>query len=165
MATELQCCLQTHFPSVQSLLKDFAINMACKKYCILAGTVSLVNASPGLCCSSIMLDCVCKLKVDSLVFIFNCPYLLLCILGRGVNREGFNFKLATVKTCSTRPLLNKYALWKNFEVGLQTPPSPQTPYIGLTYGKGQKLKIWILFLPWSKCIHSNLEGIIITCKQ
>ena len=33
-----------------------------------------------------------------------------CLLGRGVNREGFNFKLAMVKTCSTWPLLNKYAL-------------------------------------------------------
>ena len=27
---------------------------------------------------------------------------------------------------------------KKFEVGLQTPPLPQTPYIA--YGKGQKLK-------------------------
>ena len=35
---------------------------------------------------------------------------LRCTLGRGVNREGFNFKLATVKPCSTWPLLNKYAL-------------------------------------------------------
>ena len=33
-----------------------------------------------------------------------------CVLGRGLNREGFNFKLAMVKTCSTLPLLNKYAL-------------------------------------------------------
>ena len=31
-------------------------------------------------------------------------------LGRGVNREGFNFKLAMVKMCFTWPLLNKYAL-------------------------------------------------------
>ena len=30
-------------------------------------------------------------------------------LERGVNREGFNFNLAMVKTCSTWPLLNKYA--------------------------------------------------------
>ena len=29
---------------------------------------------------------------------------------RGINREGFNLKLAMVKTCSTWPLLNKYAL-------------------------------------------------------
>ena len=50
-----------------------------------------------------------------------------CKIGRGVNREGFNFKLAMVKTCSTWPLLNKYALQKKFEVGLQTPPLPQTP--------------------------------------
>ena len=35
---------------------------------------------------------------------------LLWLIGRGVNREGFNFKLAVVKTCSTWPLLNKYAL-------------------------------------------------------
>ena len=49
---------------------------------------------------------------------------------------------------------------KNFEVGLQTPPSPQTPYTA--YGKGKKLKIWILCLPSSKCIQSNLKGIVIT---
>ena len=85
------------------------------------------------------------------------------ILGRGVNREGFNFKLAMVKTCSTWAFLNKYALQKKIEVGLQTPPSPQTPYIA--YEKGQKLKIWMLFLPWSKCIHRNLKGIIITFKK
>ena len=30
----------------------------------------------------------------------------------------------------------------------------------LVYGKGQKLKIWILFWPWSKCIHSNRKGIM-----
>ena len=53
--------------------------------------------------------------------------------------------------------------FKIFEGGLQTPPSPQTPYIA--YGKGQKLKIWILFLPWLKCIHSILKGIILTFKQ
>ena len=34
----------------------------------------------------------------------------VCRLGRGVNMEGFNFKLAMVKTCSNWPLLNKYAL-------------------------------------------------------
>ena len=34
-----------------------------------------------------------------------------------------------VKMCSTSPLLNKYALSKIFEVGLQTLPLPQTPYI------------------------------------
>ena len=53
-----------------------------------------------------------------------------------------------VKMCSTWPLLNKCALLKKrIEVGLQTPPSPRTPYI--VYGKGQKFEIWILFLPWS----------------
>ena len=56
--------------------------------------------------------------------------IMVYTVGRGVNREGFNFKLAMVKTCSTWPLLNKYALKIFFfEVGLQTPPSPQTPYI------------------------------------
>ena len=84
-------------------------------------------------------------------------------LGRGINVEGFKSKLTMVKMCSTWSLLNKYALWKKFEVGLQTPPLPQTPY--RAYGKGQNLKIWILFLPWSKCIHSNLKGMIIPFKQ
>ena len=32
------------------------------------------------------------------------------VLRRGVNRKGFDFKLAMVKTYSTWPLLNKYAL-------------------------------------------------------
>ena len=36
----------------------------------------------------------------------------------------------------------------------KTPPSPQIPY--MAYGKGQNLKIWILFLPWSKWICRNL---------
>ena len=49
---------------------------------------------------------------------------LLCGIGRGINKEGLNFKLATVKTRSTWPHLNKYALSKNFEVGRQTPSSP-----------------------------------------
>ena len=31
-----------------------------------------------------------------------------------------------VKTCSTWPLLNKHAILKKIEVGLQTPLSPQT---------------------------------------
>ena len=34
------------------------------------------------------------------------------ILGRGINREGFNLKMTMVKTCSTWPLLNKYGLQK-----------------------------------------------------
>ena len=85
------------------------------------------------------------------------------LLGRGINGEGFNSKLAMVKMCSTWPLLNKYALSKIFEVGLQTPPLPQTAY--RAYGKGQNLKIRILFLPWSKCIHINQKGIIIPFKQ
>ena len=45
-----------------------------------------------------------------------------CVVGQGVSREGFNFKLAMVKTCSTWHFLNKYALLKDFEVDLQTPP-------------------------------------------
>ena len=83
----------------------------------------------------------------------------------GLDREGFNFKLPMVKTCSTWPLLSKCKLQKYFEVGLQSPLSlsPQTPYT--VNGKGQTLKIWILFLPWSKCTHSNLKGIIIIFKQ
>ena len=64
------------------------------------------------------------------------------LLGRGVNREGFNFKLAMVKMCSTWPLLKKYAIWKNFEVGLQTPPSPQTPYIVYEKGKNWKFEFY-----------------------
>ena len=63
-------------------------------------------------------------------------------LGWGINREGFNFKLAMVKTCSTWSLLNKYALWKNFEVDLQTPPSPQTPYIAYEKGKNWKFEFY-----------------------
>ena len=61
-------------------------------------------------------------------------------VGQGVKREGFHFLLAMVKMCSTWPLLNKYALKKEKknEVGLQTPPLPQTPYIA--YGKGKNFK-------------------------
>ena len=47
-----------------------------------------------------------------------------------------------VKLCSTWPLLNKYALWKNFEVGLQTPPLPQTPYIANGEGKNWKSEFY-----------------------
>ena len=60
------------------------------------------------------------------------------------------------------PLEQMYS-FKKFKVDLQTPPLPQTSY--MAYGKSQKLRIWILFLPWSKCIHRNLEGIIIPLKQ
>ena len=88
---------------------------------------------------------------------------MICLIGRGINGEGFNFKLAMVKMCSTWPLLNKYTLSKKFEVDLQTPPLSLTAC--MAYGKGQKLKIRILFLPWSKRIHSNLKGIIILFKQ
>ena len=82
----------------------------------------------------------------------------LYAVGRGVNGEGFKFKLDMVKMCSTWPLLNKL-----FEVDLQTPSLPQTSY--MAYGNGQKLKIWILLLPWSKCIHNNPKGIFIPFKQ
>ena len=85
-------------------------------------------------------------------------------IGRGVNREGFNFKLAMVKTCSTWPLLNKYALQKILNLVFR-PHHHLRPPTCIAYEKDQKLKIWILFLPWSKCIHSNLKGIIITFKQ
>ena len=43
--------------------------------------------------------------------------------------EGFNIELTMVKMCSTWALLNKYAISKNFKVGLQTPPLPQIPYM------------------------------------
>ena len=33
-----------------------------------------------------------------------------CAVEQGVNREDFNFKFAMIKTCTTWPLLNKYAL-------------------------------------------------------
>ena len=71
--------------------------------------------------------------------------------GRGINREGFNFKLDMVKMCSTWPLLNKYALWKFVEVGLQTDTTViSDPYSA--FGKSKILKIWILFLQWSEYI-------------
>ena len=53
--------------------------------------------------------------------------------------------------------------FKKIELGLQTLLLPQTPYV--SYGIGQNLKILILFLPRSICIHSNLKGIIILFKQ
>ena len=64
------------------------------------------------------------------------PLKKIWTLGRGINREDFDFKLAIFLTCSTWPLLNKNAL-KN-KVGLQTPPLPRTPCIA--YGKGQKIE-------------------------
>ena len=36
-----------------------------------------------------------------------------CTVERGINREGFNFKLAMVKTCSTWPLLNMPSIISN----------------------------------------------------
>ena len=47
-----------------------------------------------------------------------------------------------VKTCSTWPLLYKYALSEIFEVGLQTPPLPQTPYIASEKGKNWKFEFY-----------------------
>ena len=67
-----------------------------------------------------------------------------------------------VKTCSTWPLLNKYAL-KKIWTWSSDPTVTSDPLYSLW--KRQKLKIWILFLPWSKFIHSSLKGIIITFKQ
>ena len=91
------------------------------------------------------------MKWDTYIYSAKSPLSMCCItfqrrtckrkcyaLGQGVNRQGFNFKLAMVKMCSAWPLLNKYARQKNFEVGLQIPPSPQTPYIA--YGKGKKIE-------------------------
>ena len=70
------------------------------------------------------------------------------VLGQNVNREGFNFKLAVVKTCPIWSLMNNMPFKKS--------KCLSDPY--MTYGKDQKMKIWILFLPWSKWIHSNLRG-------
>ena len=85
-----------------------------------------------------------------------------CTLGWGVNGKGFNFILTMVKGVPLTPL-EKICPLKNVEVGLQTPLLHQTPY--MAYGKGRKLKIWILCLPWSICIHNNLKWIIIQFKQ
>ena len=76
-----------------------------------------------------------------------------CTVGQGIDREGFNFKLAIVKTCSSWPLLNKYALEKRKnEVGLWTPTLLQTSFnVYHSLWEGQKMKIWILFLQWSIC--------------
>ena len=84
-------------------------------------------------------------------------------LGRDVNREGFNFKLAMVKTCSTWPLPEQICPLKTFWSRSSDPTFTSDPLHILW--ESQKLEIWILFLPWSKCIHSNLKGIIITFKQ
>ena len=45
-----------------------------------------------------------------------------------------------VKTCSTWPLLNKYALYKNSKVGLQTPQLPQTPYTCISLWERPKIE-------------------------
>ena len=83
-------------------------------------------------------------------------FMLPLLIRAGANKEGFNFKLAMAKTCSTWPLLKNMPLEKKkIEVDFQTPPLPQTPYIA--YGIGQKLKIGILFLQLSKCIPINLK--------
>ena len=47
---------------------------------------------------------------------------------------------------------------KKIEVGLQTPPLPQTPYIA--YGKGKNWKYFILAVV--KCIPINLKGTLKT---
>ena len=57
------------------------------------------------------------------------PKNFACTIGRGINREGFNFKLAMVKNLFH--LTPPEQIWslKKIKVGLQTPPSPQTPNI------------------------------------
>ena len=40
------------------------------------------------------------------ILLFSCVIILFYTVGRGVNREGFDFKLAMVKKCSTWTLLN-----------------------------------------------------------
>ena len=83
--------------------------------------------------------------------------------GRSVDKEGLISNWSWSKRVPLGPSWTNIPFKKD-KVGLQTPPSPQMPYIA--YGKDQfKLKIWILFLPWSNCIHNNLKGIIITFKQ
>ena len=59
----------------------------------------------------------------------------LYVVGRGVNGEGFDFKLAMVKMCSTWTPLEQNTISKNFEWIFRL----QTYY--MAYGKWQKLKI------------------------
>ena len=70
-----------------------------------------------------------------------------------------------VKTFSTWPLLNKYDIYKKIEVGLQTPPSLQTPYNLHSLWERPKIENLNFVFAWSKCIQSNLKGVIITFKQ
>ena len=124
-------------------------------------------------CKEKRIVCTLKISGNGICLLIKSAFIEILVLqnrvfqgfsvGQGVNGKGFNFTLAMVKMCSPWPLLNKYTLSKIFEVGLQIPPLPQPSY--MAYGKGQKLKIWILFLPWSKCIQSNLKGIIVPFKQ
>ena len=96
-----------------------------------------------------------KVRIMSWVVRYCCLVFYVYSLRWGVNSEGYrpNFKLAMIKTCSTWPLLNKYAIkkWR----GSSDPTVTSDPLHSLW--KRQKLKIWILFLQWSKCIPINLK--------
>ena len=84
----------------------------------------------------------------------------LWVVGRGVNREGLISNLPWSKRVPLDPSWTNMPFEKNVEVGLQTPPLPQTHLYSLW--KRQKLKIWILFLQWSKYIPINLKGTLKT---
>ena len=70
-------------------------------------------------------------------------------------------KMAMVKMCSIRLFLNKYALLKQIVWSESSVPNVTSDPLR----ERQKLKIQILFLPWLKCIHSNLKRIIVMFKQ
>ena len=58
-------------------------------------------------------------------------------------------------------LLNKCAFSKKNWSGSSDPTITSDPLFRV-HGKDQNLKIWIMFLPWSKCIHSYLKKLV-TC--
>ena len=66
------------------------------------------------------------------------------LLGQSMNREGFNFKLAMVKTYSTWPLLKKYALIKKTCSGSSALTVTSDPLYSL-WERQKKMKIWIIF--------------------
>ena len=91
-----------------------------------------------------------------------------CALECGVNREGFNFKLAMVKTCSsaTWPFLNEYALKIIWSVSSDSIITSDPLYSLRERPKTENLSfVFRLSVPWSKCIHRNLKKIIIMFKQ
>ena len=87
------------------------------------------------------------------------------IMRAGVNRGGFNFKLAIVRTCSTFPLLNKYALLKKVLKWVFRPHRHLRSPIMPKWERQKIEKSWILFVSGSKCIKSNLKKELITFKK